>query len=289
MSCKQTFLATVLTLATISSAQALESMADEALSGATGQDGITIGITPPALMQFSVVIHDTDGFTGSTDSGAFIFGDPYNPALGRTKSSLAFAGEVVMLIDATGDGNGAVAGTPPILRTNVSIPGVTIHTGDIYVADSDATGTLAGMQALSATASTPILNDMTITLGATTLNFELGNEVQGSMLRINTSMTGGLNVTGFALNDAGGAQTGGAIRTDLNIRDNGGANLTLVAAVDFLPAGMRVDMTQFGDAVNGADVRLSGLKFGNASANPIGNVDIIGLKTNSQRVTIAGH
>ena len=80
MSCKQTFLATVLTLATISSAQALESMADEALSGATGQDGITIGITPPALMQFSVVIHDTDGFTGSTDSGAFIFGDPYNPA-----------------------------------------------------------------------------------------------------------------------------------------------------------------------------------------------------------------
>lgn len=276
-------------VAASSSAFALEAMDEEALSETTGQDGVTIGITPPSPMTFSVVIHDTDGYAGATNSGAIVFGDPYSPALGRTKTSLAFTGEILLNIDATGDGNGAVAGTPAILRANVAIPGVVINTGDIYVADTDATGTLAGFQALSATATSPILNNMTITLGATTLNFELGNENQGSMIRINTAMTGGLTVTGFVLNDAGGAQTGGAFRTDLNIKDNAGANLTVVADVDFIATGMRVNMTQFGHATNGADVRLGGLKFGNAAAAAIGNVDVVGLNMNNTVIRIAGH
>jgi hypothetical protein len=268
---------------------ALESLDEEALSEASGQNGVTIGITPPALTTFSLVVHDTDGYSGFTNSGALVFGDPYNPALGRAKTSLAFAGEVVMNIDATGDGNGAVAGTPAILRANIAIPGVTINSGDIYVADTDPGGTLSGFQALSATATTPILSNMTITLGSTTLNFELGNENQGAMIKINTSMTGGLTVSGLALNDAGGAQTGGAFRTDLNIKDNGGANLTLASDVDFVPTGMRINLTQFGSAATGADMRMTGVKFGNAAAPSFGNITVLGLNMNNTVVRIGGH
>ena len=279
-------------IAASSSAFALESLEDEALSETTGQTGVTIGITPPSPMQFSVVVHDTDGFAGAITSGAIVIGDPYTTPLTRTKASLAFTGEIVIDIDASGDGNGALGGTPAILRANVAIPGVVINTGDLYVADTDAAGNLYGLgsfNTLSGTATSNILNNMTITLGATTLNFELGNEAQGSMLKINTAMASGLSITGFVLNDAGGAQTGGAFRTDITVKDNNAAPLTVVADVDFIATGMRVNLTQFGDAANGADVRLTNLKFGNAGAPTIGNVDIVGLKLANTAIRIAGH
>ncbi|HEX5360799.1 MAG TPA: hypothetical protein VFW49_06905 [Fluviicoccus sp.] len=263
---------------------ALESISDESLSASTAQDGVTIGIAAPTLMQFSLVMHDTDA-----DSGALIFGDPYFTALGRNKTSLAFSGEIVMQIDATGDGNGATAGTPAVLRTNITIPGLTMHTGDIYVADTDAAGTLTGMQSLSATASAPILSDMIITFGATTFNIELGNEIQGSMLHWNSVVTGGFGISGFELSDAGGAQTGGAIRTDLLVRDSGGTDLTFVADVDFVPTGMQIAVTQLGHATNGIDVSLAGLTLGSAGADAIGNVDVIGLKMPNQVLRISGH
>lgn len=276
-------------IAASSSAFAMESLEDEVLSDTTGQTGVTIGITPPNL-SFSVVIHDTDGIpVTQPNSGAIVMGDPYTTPLARTKTQLAFTGEVVVLIDATGDHNGAVAGGTPMLRANVAIPGMTLHTGDIYVADTDATGTLAGFDGLRATATANILSDITVTMGATTLNFELGSENQGSMIKINTSMATGLSIAGIALSDAGGAQTGGAFRTDMTIKDNNAAALTVVADVDFIATGMRVNLTQFGHATNGADIRLSNLKFGDGAAPVIGNVDIVGLNMNNTAIRIAGH
>jgi len=278
-------------VAASSSAFAMESLDEEALSDATGQTGVLIGITPPA-MSFSVVLHDTDGYTGATDSGAIVFGDPY-AAVTRLKTQLSFTGEVVMKIDATGDNNGAVAGGVPALNVNVAIPGMTFQTGDIYAADTDATGTLAGMQALSATKSSIILNNMTMTFGSTTLNFELGTaatENQGAMLVVNTSMATGFSITGFKLNDA---NSGGFLGTDLTIKDNGGAALTLKANVDFISGGasggMRVSLAQFGHATNGADIRLGSLKFGDATTPVIGNVDIVGLVMNNTVVRVAGY
>lgn len=275
-------------IAASTSAFAMESLDEEALSDTTGQTGVLIGITPPA-MSFSVVLHDTDGYAGATDSGAIVFGDPYSPAAGRVKTQLSFTGEVVMKIDATGDNNGATAGGAPTLRVNVAIPGMTLHTGDMYAADTDATGTLAGFQALSATKTAIILSDMTMTMGATTLNFELGNENQGAMLKIATAMTGGFSITGFKLNDA---NSGGFLGTDLTVKDNAGTDLTVNASVDFISGGasggMRVNLTQFGNATNGADVRLANLKFGDATTPTIGNVDIVGLNMNNTVIRIAG-
>ncbi len=52
------------------SALALEPMQDEALSGVTGQDGISIGLNLDATL--NVGIEDTDGFAGNTGAGMIL-------------------------------------------------------------------------------------------------------------------------------------------------------------------------------------------------------------------------
>lgn len=269
------------------SALAMEAIDDQALSNATGQDGITMTITPPALLTWSTVLHDSDGFTGFTASaGAIDFGDPLSSGL--NKSSLAVgAGGIVAVIDATGDVS-AAAGNQASLNVAVSIPtGTVIHTGDLTVAHSN------GLGAAVDTPTGVIMSDITITLGATTATLSLGNENaaagQASMIRVVSSMTGGLSMANFALNDGGGAQTGGAFRA-ANIKmvdTTGTTNLAIDAKVDAIAGGLLVNLVTFG--TGGVNTQITGLKFGNAGATAIGNVDVIGMALAGTTILIAGH
>jgi predicted O-linked N-acetylglucosamine transferase (SPINDLY family) len=63
MSFKKLALVTAMFAAT-SGAYAMEAMDDESMAAATGQDGITIGITTNALT-LDQRIHDRDGYFGS--------------------------------------------------------------------------------------------------------------------------------------------------------------------------------------------------------------------------------
>jgi len=276
-------------IAMSSSAFAMEAMEDEALAETTGQDGVTINITPPAAgIAMSNVIHDSNGFTGATSAGAIVIGNPL-AAAGHTVTSIDTPGvtTIDMVIDATGDIDSVTAGNQAALNIAITIPtGTIINTGTISAAKSNGGG-------VAVTDQTGVIMDNTaITLGATTLVMTLGNEVAttGQMMRLNTTMTGGLDMANFALRDANGGGTGGSAIRATNIAiDNSGVStdLTIDAKVDVVPTGLQINLVTMG--TGGTDMSISALKLGDTTAVAIGTVDVIGLNMNGTLIKIAGH
>ncbi len=260
------------------SALALEPMQDDALSAVTGQDGINIGITTNNL-NLDVYVHDKDGLTGSGlsgDSGAIVI---------EGMAINTNGGEIGIEIDA--DGNSGAG----VLNVGVSLPNnIEIKTGDLSVADSDrdtgAWGIVAGTQ------SNTILKNSTITLGATNLNIQLGNEVQGAMIALDTTITNGITITDGGLLDANAVPTTpgedvGILFDSLAIKNNGGADLTVEASVDVVNDGLVVALTTLGDA-GGVDMRIENQRLGAASTNPLGDIEIVGLDLNGTTLRIGG-
>lgn len=278
-------LALVSAIALSSSAFAMEAMEDEALAETTGQDGVTISITPPSGgITMSTVIHDTD----PTVDGAIVIGNPL-AAGGHTLTSVTTpVGQAInVLIDATGDVDSGTGGSQAALLIGVSIPtGTVINTGSISAAQSNGAGVAVTNQ------TSAIMDNVAITLGATTLDMTLGNEVAsgGQMMQLNTTMTGGLSLANFALRDANGGGTGGsAIRaTNISINNAGAStDLAVNARIDVVPTGLQMNMVTLG--TGGMDMSITGLKLGDTAAAAIGNVDVIGLNLAGTLIRVAGH
>lgn len=168
-------LALVSAIAMSTSAFALEAADDETLAAATGQDGITIKISPGTLTTAQLtalgvtipagidldgitlagtlnggpdtlfkglsitqtVIHDDDGLNtaGLARSGALVIGDG-----SAADSTVVFADNVAPIqvdIDMIGD-NSAAVGNTAMLQVGIKTPTLVIKTGDIYVAASNA-------------------------------------------------------------------------------------------------------------------------------------------------------
>lgn len=260
-----------------SSAFAMQAMNDQAMADTTGQDGLTVSIaTPAAGISMETRIHDSDGFAGATNQAAIVLGGASGTTGALTRISTGTNGPIVATIDA---GDSGTSG--PVLNVAVSIPaGTTINTGTVAVGDSTGFGNLSNE-------TTPILNDMAITLGATNLNIQLGNAPQGAMILANTVMSGGLTLSNFALNDptAGGSSISAS---SILMQDNGTpGQLTVKAKVDVTAAGLVVTASQVGSATTGFDQQITALKLGGAPA--IGNVEVIGLNVNNTTITVAGH
>lgn len=281
MSLKKLMLASAIAAVSTSSF-AMQAMDEAALSDTTGQDGLTI--TLATQLNMNMYIHDNDGFTGATDSGAIgIKGIAIN------NGASGNAG-LEIKIDA-----GANVATAPVLQVGVSTTTNTALTlGTLVVANSNRTSSSAIGADWGVTDETGTLMNLgTLSFGATTdlLKIQMGNEPQGSWMRVNTTFTGGLTITGFSLNDAGGAITGGGIGGDLQVVDNGGSDLGATITVDADTTGLKVGLTKLGTLAGGMDVRLADLKLGNlaAAAPSVGDVEIIGLKLNGTTLTVAGH
>ncbi|MGB2248570.1 MAG: DUF6160 family protein [Alcanivorax sediminis] len=276
------------------SALALEPMQDEALSAVTGQDGISIGITTPAAgISMDVLVHDMDGLGTPTTPVAGLSGD--SGAIYVDNMSVnTNGGEITVDIDA--DGNGGTA----VLNVAVGIPTNTlIKTGDISVVDTDGIGGTAEV------AGTALLNSMDITLGATTLNIQLGNDPQGSMIAMNTTIGGGITIGAigdtigdFSLNDTTGSATAttaaaGSITADqvvISGADGGAATNADVGVNMGIDVdggdGLVIDITSLGSAT-GLDIAMTDLALG--TGTPIGDVEILGLSLNGTRITVDGH
>lgn len=273
-----------------SAAFAMESMDESALAETTGQDGVTVEITPGTLA-FSTVIHDSNGFTGATSAGAIVIGDPLaGGTLTKTSIAVGGGGAIKLDIDATADVDTGAATTPAVrIAVSVTGTGLTIHTGDISVAKSNGLGVAVGTP-------TKFMNDMTINVGAGSLmNMYLGGEsvTAGNpgrhMIELNTTLSTGLNIASFALIDAGGTSTGGSIQVaNTKIVDfTGGTDLLVDASVDVVATGLLATVNSLG--VGGANIQLTGVKLGSAAATAIGNVDIIGLNMAGTTLKIYGH
>lgn len=281
MSLKKLMLASAIAAVSTTSF-AMEAMDEAALSDTTGQDGLTI--TLGTQLSMNMYIHDNDGFTGATDSGAIgIKGIAINNGAGGNAG-------LEIKVDA-----GANVASSPVLQVGISTTTNTSLTlGTLVVANSNRTsGSLIGADWGVTSESSTLMNLGTLSFGATTdlLKIQMGNELQGSWMRLATTFNGGLTITGFSLNDAGGAITGGGIGGDLQVVNTaGGTNLSAVVTVDADTNGLQVGLTQLGTVAGGVDVRLANLKLGNVGgATTVGDIEIIGLNLNGTTLTVAGH
>lgn len=287
------------------SAFAVESLDDAALSDATGQDGLTISLD--LNVQTDTIIHDTDGVSGIagvtsyTAAGAIVIDDMAIRSNG-----------IVVTIDAGDDVNvAASASAAPMLNVNVDLAnGITIITGAIGVANSRRDEADWGINGNAIN----IVNTMTIVLGATSLNIQLGNEQQGThaaytynqapysgtagdpviaadastaMIQLDATITGGIQLGSMGINDA---NSGGTIGNTLTqIVDNGGTDLNIDVEVNVTTAGLNVYIYQLGDLERGADIRITDQYLGSTSAGIIGDIEMQGLQLRGTNITIAGH
>jgi hypothetical protein len=281
---KKALLATAIAALSVSS-YAMEVMDEEALASTTGQDGLTVTITPPVGgITADIIWHDTNGYTGAATAGAVVIGDPLGGATVGTHDSFSIVatGGIVLDIDASADVHSGTAGNQPGLRVAVSLPtGMTINTGDISVAAS------AGVGANVTAQTADIFNNMTITVGSGTLaTINLGNEpLSGAMIMVNTALTNGLDISNFALNDA---NSSGSINVvTLSVDDAGaGANLTTAINIDATATGLLATIGTLGSAT-GIDVTMVDVGLG--STTSMGDVEIKGLNLVGTTIRIAGH
>lgn len=274
------------------SAFALDEIADEALSEVSGQDGISATLNiGGAGIRTDIFIHDKDGlgnnvgavFTGSSAysfDGAIIIDD----------MAIAVGGaNITISIDA---GDRATSFADPVLNINVGLPAaLTITTGAIRVGNSQRDNAAWSVDGMSST----ILNTMTIILGGTQLNIQLGNEAQtgtsagSDMMVLSSSISGGLTISNFRLNDATASGDGGiGAAGNISILDNGGANLTLGIDINATDAGLVIGLGQVGNATNGVDIRIIDQYLGTSTNSKIGDVSIVGLNLNGSTLTING-
>jgi len=257
-----------------------------------------------------VIVHDGNGLTGlglasnPADDGAILIGNGtaadstviYEEGTGATLTP------IVLEIDATGNANNDASNTDAMLNIKVTLPTLHIKTGAIYVANSNGAGVAVD------NASAAIMNGNEIVLGASTMNIQLGNENQGGMIVMNTSLTGGLTINNFALNDVGGSVKGGSIAVaSMGIKNQSNADLSLGVRIDAADSvsnpgavfgqgavynGLVITLTQFGDNVvaglGGADITMTGVKLGSAAQAALGTVEIKGLQLAGTSLVIMG-
>ena len=267
----------------------MEAMEDSALSGVTGQDGISIGLNTELSAELR--IHDADGFTDPagvatndrTDSAALIFQDFAITAIGGG------AAQIDLEIDA-----GTDAGNDPTLNINVDLAnGIDVNMGDLDVADSGRTtaSAISAGWTVGTTTGTggnrvdSVISLGSLTLGAgTSLNIQLGNEAQGDMIAIDTTISNGISISGFAINDA---NSGGGLTQDVSIVDNGGTDLTVSTGINVDADSLNIGLSGIGNG-GGMDVRLANFNIGDGTGGNVGDIELVGLQLTGS-LEISGH
>lgn len=290
-------LALVSAIAISGNAMAMQALDDTALSASTGQEGITVAIAPAGgvIKIDQIVVRDGDGFTTASgavagDAGFGLTGTAGSITLGTAATTAGQDFEIKttgidLVIDA--DGNG----TSPVLNVGVKLNAAKIITGDIGVAVG---GTSVSRQATTVT----VLDSITLDLGTTTLNVQLGNETQGSMIDVKATVANGLKISDFALRDAGGTVKDGKIAIGtITVTDAANATkLTINADIDVNAAGLVIttnggpmdvvlDDVRLGASTKGATAGT----FAAGSVASLGDVGLFGLNMTGTTITVAGH
>ena len=283
-------LALVSAIAISGNAMAMQALDDTALSASTGQEGITVAIVPAGgvIKIDQIVVRDVNGRTGNTltgQSGAITLGTAATTA--GQDFEIQTTG-IDLVIDA--DGNGAA----PVLNVGVTLNGAKIVTGDIGVAVGDVAANAVSRKATTVT----VLDSLTLDLGTTSLNVQLGNEVQGSMIDVQATVTNGLKISDFALRDAGGTVNGGKIAIGtITVTDAADATkLTINADIDVSAAGLVLKTNGGAMDVILDDVRLGASTkgatagtFAAGSVASLGDVGLFGLNMTGTTITVSGH
>ena len=278
-----TKLALVSSLAISANAMAMQSMDDAALSAATGQDGINIGIAlgSGGISIDKLYLHDNDGLatsTGITGSSG-------------TAGAIAISGVTVTqkgtgnLLDLKIDTNGASGSNGAFLNVAATVGAVDVHVGSIGVGTSGTLNTTTAVRGITETAPTEIISGLDLSLGQISANVQLGSTPQGAMIKVNSSLQGGLTLSNFGINDAAG---GGKIVLD-KVMVRGAGNTTgdmnVDANISVVPTGLRIQ----NNSTQGMNVYAQGVHLGAQTNASIGDLEIQGLNVGTSTITISGH
>ncbi|MZR61849.1 DUF6160 family protein [Alcanivorax sp. DP30] len=259
------------------SALALEPMQDEALSSVTGQDGISIGLSLNA--QLDVGIEDTDGFGTNTGEGMILI------------DNMGLTGDITIEIDSSSTASGG-----GVLQAYISVPSLTIDTGDIYVGQgtdgSDVAAGIAkvGTELTALGAGDPLLDSVSLTLDNVDLAVQLGSEAANFFALSTTSVltidigTLGNATDNLTLRDQSAGGGGALVADQISIRNVDVNGIT----GNITTSGLEIATNT---ALSGINIAAMGVAFGadDGSAPAIGNVYITGLDLSGQTITISGH
>lgn len=312
---KFTQLTLVSAIAISGHAMAMQSLDDETLSETTGQDGITIVIAGD--LEADVIVHDKDGYQGLAAGGVA------GPSALPSRTDLGFAAATADNANASGaivldgfsirdtsatksgirihvdaDGNAG----EPVLNVNIGLPDeLTITTGDIYVAASDRNdandGVYTNMGAYADGSKAKILDSITVVLGDASMNLQLGNSTQGSMIKLAGTIAGGLQVSNISLYQPAGTAIStiyGPTETlgvgpdagihlgGVQLKTTGSDDLTMNTSIDAVNGGLLVR------SAGAHDINILDLKLGSKSmASSIG--DIAMTNVTLPNLVITGH
>lgn len=323
-----TKLVLVSSMAISANAMAMQSMDDAALSAATGQDGLNIGIGISRIEIEKVLIHDNDGLAGDeTNAGAIVIkgngtGEtatkgvvitaPMNAAGTALDTSRALASHnLADLVIDTDKGTGT---NGAFLNVAAAVSGLDIYVGEIGVSGSNAESTTSVRRGNDDANYNAILSGLTIKTGLTSANIQLGAAPQGAMIVLNTTMQGGLELKDLGIVDSStkqgtgdgttGNRAAGQIYLDsIKVSDASASDLTVNARVSVVGKegtnnGYLRIITGSGDTTPATDAYIKGVHLGSKDAASIGDVEVQGLQTyynngtanvKGSMITISGH
>ncbi len=350
-----TKLALVSSMAISANAMAMQSMDDAALSAATGQDGINIGIGISKIEIAKVLVHDNDGLnyansswvgaaptsgqagfggvngtgtpavTGTRAGAIVIKGNGISGNVNETNGIVISTNAAALLpshnladivIDTEA---GAGGGNTAFLNVAAKVSGLNIAIGEIGVSASNAMPTASATSirrgAAEATNYNKILSGLTLKTGQMTANVQLGAAPQGAMIKLNTTMIGGLEIANLGIYDSSTIGTAhynaagtivtstlaGEIRLDsIKLADANGTNLTVNADVSVVgesTAGANNGYLKISAMNTASDIYIAGVHLGSATAGSIGDIEVQGLNvyngaagtTPGAIITISGH
>jgi len=255
-----------------------------ALSAATGQDGINIGIALGAggISIDKVFIHDNDGLdpaTGITGAAATA------GAIVVSGVSVTQVDQTANLLDLKIDSVGASGTNGAFLNVAANVGAVNVSVGSIGVGTSGTLNTTTAVRGITETAPTEIISGLDLSLGAISANVQLGSTPQGAMIKVNSALKGGLTLSNFGINDAAG---GGQIVLDkVMVRGAGNTtgDLDVDANISVVPTGLKIQ----NNSAQGMNVYVQGVHLGSNTAASIGDVEIQGLNVGTSTITISGH
>ncbi|MEB6677193.1 putative pilus system protein FilA [Acinetobacter haemolyticus] len=283
-----TKLVLVSSMAISANAMAMQSMDDAALSAATGQDGINIGIALDAggISIDKLYLHDNDGLQTSTNiTGATgVAGAIAIDGITITQTSSDNLLDLVIDTDAGTSGEA-------FLNIAASVGAVDISIGSIGVAPSNGASLTDTTTAVRGVTGTPteILTGLDLSLGAISANVQLGATPQGAMIKLDSTLEGGLTISNLGINDAAG---GGQIYLD-NIYVRGTGNTTGDLDIDTDISVTTSGLQLKNNSTQGMNVYIAGVRLGDSATGStnasIGDVEIQGLNVGQSTITISGH
>lgn len=328
-----TKLALVSSMALSANAFAMQAMDDSALSATTGQDGLSIGIGISKIEIEKLLIHDNDGLrvdaTTPGKAGAIVIkgnseGKTANHGvvieanmsdLSNPRKYLLESHNLADLVIDTDAGNTADGGA--FINVAAQVAGLEINIGEIGVSASNAmpvAGATSIRRGNDDNNYNAILSGLTLRTGIMDANIQLGAAPQGAMIKLDTTMVGGLEIANLGILDSstkqgtgdgtvGNRAAGEIFIESIKLADAGLTDLTLKQDISVIgKEGANNGYIEIISHGGAKDNYVKGIKLGSRDAASIGDMEIQGLQTyyggntlepagytQGAKITISGH